>query len=289
MSDIEKCEDDALRVDREGDGAILTRETTIILLDASGSMDEEFGPVGARKVKMEAAKEATTNMLTKRMDMQREDKTNTDQMGLITFPDKSRGRARGDDVEESADMLIEPCYPKPEQIARVNSISASGGTPLLRALKSAQSYFARGDQALLRIIVISDGTPSDPEGCLALAKSMVEEFGIVIDTIGVGEAPTEPHKFKKTIAAGERAFPQRCSVCYATVSSEEELKAKGLCRAHSYGYDEEFMRNLSAVGAGNFVHVSNADALDVYLGDLEAERRLLMPGGVKLLQAGPIQ
>lgn len=67
----------------------------------------------------------------------------------------------------------------------------SGGTPLLEALKLSRRYEPG------RLVVISDGIPENPEGCIALAT----EMGVPIDTFYVGPRPHMGEAFMSKLSA----------------------------------------------------------------------------------------
>jgi Mg-chelatase subunit ChlD len=151
------------------------RGTVVMLIDRSGSMSSDTDGRGSR-----------INLAWRAMKEQLLPNLEGWSVGLLYFP------ALHDD-EEQAVWTVEPNH----QItaAALREPHASGGTPMLRALQTAWEYFKQ-TQAKGRIILVSDGCPTDsePEDILDVAQT-----GIIIDTVGIAPR-SDSEEFLKKLA-----------------------------------------------------------------------------------------
>jgi hypothetical protein len=141
----------------------------VIVLDDSGSMNE--GMQGSRIRKMEAAKNALGTVIS-----QIAEGTN---VGVLLL-----------NGARSTNHWLVPLGPlnKPDAIAKVNRISANGGTPLGEAMRLAADELLRARSKSIygtyRLIVVSDGEATD-QRLLDQYLPDILARGLVVDAIGV--------------------------------------------------------------------------------------------------------
>lgn len=162
----------------EGVGSLMTEETVVYLLDISGSMGADMSIVNNNWIsKLNALKEAVNSYLTQREITLR--KGSTDKVGFVTF-----GHNRMPGVR----MLHEPSDMDLPRLRRaLSSLMPDGGTPMLGAVEMGINALMQYDEGLLRLVVISDGQPDESKDrILELVSTAFNEYGIVIDSIGIG-------------------------------------------------------------------------------------------------------
>ncbi len=153
-------------------------DNIVIILDASGSMDEPFGNEGplypqATTTKMDAAKSAIKTVL--------ETIPETTQIGLLVFS--------GHGYE---DNWIHPLGPRDDRTLLLGIFKPmpAGRTPLGAALKVGADRLLKARTAQhgygsYRLLVVTDGEATDPEILDQYAPDVVSR-GLTLDLIGVG-------------------------------------------------------------------------------------------------------
>jgi len=144
---------------------IVPYETLVLLIDASGSMDE---PLGFLKSKMDATREAIDRLIAAKARARERDL-----VGLVTFG-------------EECELISEPIDDLELLGRRAGAIGTCGRTAMFEGLAYTLELLEEA-HGLRRVILLSDGCPTTTGSSLVLdlagrAKSM----GVVIDTIGVG-------------------------------------------------------------------------------------------------------
>jgi Mg-chelatase subunit ChlD len=237
-ADLQKSAPTALEQSTEGQDRLMSEELCIFMLDCSSSMSDALDDIN-RVSKIDAAKKGLLEFLRQRINYQKKHPAAADQLAVVTFPDCAR-------YDDSAAALLQPTLPDASHLDIVDRIHAGGGTPLVAAIKRAGEIIRYTGSGLIRLVIISDGEPDDKRASLSLVSGLVSEFGIVVDTVGVGA---------------------RSSSNYGC-------------------YDEAFLRELARLGDGKFVHISDVASFVQYLLNSELERRALLGSGMLLLTAG---
>ena len=138
----------------------------LIILDRSGSMATPCG----RENRLEAAKKAALAMLDAREQLGADD-----QIAVIAFNHQAR--------------LVLPftrCAGKRSRIERaIRSIEIGGGTDLKAPLARAKKI--RPSDGCVHIVMLTDGHGGSP----VRAAKVLKDAGVVIETVGVGDHPSE--------------------------------------------------------------------------------------------------
>lgn len=228
-------------VSQEGKSLIGSRETIVYLLDASGSMSQPMtGIDGKASTRISTLKNALRIMFNKRLEVQ--GKEGVDMISLVVFSGFGWTGVR---------TLIPIKILETRDLGNVSSLSATGGTPMKQGLQRAVEMLDTSAEGMARIVLMSDGMPNSEGGgqggIVKLVREASEDFGIVVDTVGIG--------------------------------------TKGLSASSDAGYDADFMKLLASVGKGEFYDFSDGkDAVQRLLA-MESERRTLMGNGIMLLPA----
>ena len=138
------------------------RLTMLFIIDHSGSMADATGGTS----KLELAKEAAIRSL--------ELLSPTDKVGVIVF--------------DNAASWVVPITTLDQHDAIVNaigSIRADGGTDIMAGVRAASLVLPNDDSAVKHIILLTDGG-ADPTGIADLVRSMRDEHGITLSSVGVG-------------------------------------------------------------------------------------------------------
>lgn len=222
---------------KEGKELLMSEETTLFLLDVSGSMSQSMGSsfdASEAHNKIGALKRALMAALEERIKH-----PSNDRMGIVTF-----GGNDFDNETPGVYVKVSPETTTHSHLELCSKLYARGGTPMYAALKQAKELL-ESVEGFVRIVLVTDGCPTGSFGkeeVKAFVREMAKDYGFVIDTVGVG---TE------------------------------------LC----FEYDEKFLKDLAALGEGQFYPVADADALRNRFLEMERERRALLGQGVRLLQA----
>lgn len=169
----------------EGENVLMSEEVTIFLLDVSGSMSEGFKQEASSTntsrwggfTKINALKDATIAYINKRLKVNSSSGA-ADLFGVITF-------GHSDDPEVR--LLHDPHYSNYDSLLRkIQSLRSDGSTPMRAAVNLAIETSERLD-GMIRVILISDGQPDDRTSTLHAIKHAYEEFGLIFDTILIGD------------------------------------------------------------------------------------------------------
>jgi Ca-activated chloride channel homolog len=150
-----------------------------LVIDTSGSMrdlaDASTGEKTARVTKLQQAIEATRRMLTdERLQPH-------DQFCLISFDDEAR--------TVSPLSPLDRLHSAQSALARLDRFS--GGTHLAKGLRAAMRELNHAPQnAVRRIILLTDGEAFDEKECYAAAREL-GETGISLVTMGIGDEYNE--------------------------------------------------------------------------------------------------
>ena len=237
---------------KEGEDVLLSEETTVYLIDCSGSMNdmmagsssysdysggdlnpdgEEVNLINCRKVT--AVKRAMVAMLEARQSYPTADK-----IGIVGFSGSYN-------EQKFSRSLIDPEMVSSDHFKAVASLWATGGTPMYQGFEKAARLLADAE-GMARIVLISDGEPNEgyeKDDIRKLVGTFNTDYGFVIDCVGIG-------------------IPGKTSA-----------------------YDEAFMKDLAKLGSGEFYPVEDLDELTKRLVRMVQERYLLIGEGIKLLAA----
>lgn len=155
---------------------VVPYETLVLLIDASGSMDE---PLGLFTSKMRATREAIHTLLDSKARSRERDL-----VGLVSFG-------------EECELLCEPTDDLARMGRYVGNVHGRGRTAMFEGLEYTLELLADAN-GLKRAILLSDGCPTTtgPELVLELAYK-AKLMGVVIDTVGVGSKGQKAGKKKK--------------------------------------------------------------------------------------------
>jgi len=144
---------------------VVPYETLVLLIDASGSMDE---PLGFLKSKMDATREAMGRLIAAKVRARERDL-----VGLVTFG-------------EECELVSEPVDDLDLLASRVRGIGTCGRTAMFEGLAYTLEVLEEAN-GLRRVILLSDGCPTTTGSSLILdLAAKARDLGVVIDTIGVG-------------------------------------------------------------------------------------------------------
>jgi len=233
--EIAKILEEKVANSEEGSVSLLSEEVLIFILDCSGSMNSSMGSTR----KFGAMLKAAEKMLKERVKVQ---DSSQDIVGVLAFGVGGYGWGSEDDIK----LVAFPGIVTDKMCEDVAALRCGGGTPMYRALKKAFDILDQSARGLGRIVLLSDGEPTDggKDTILHYVKNICEETGFVVDTVGIGDANT------------------------------------------GYTYDKTFMEMLAKNGGGEFYECDEADALAARLLEMESERRVLIGKGILLLGDG---
>lgn len=179
---------------------VVPYETLVLLIDASGSMDE---PLGFMKSKMGATREAIDRLL-KSKEKARE----RDLVGVVTFG-------------EECELVCEPSDDFTRLGRGVRGINPCGRTALFEGLEYTLELLAEAN-GLRRAILLSDGCPTTTGDGLVLELAYrARGLGVVIDTVGVGGRT----RGKKKISYDERLLRRISEITGGKFTPVNEVKA----------------------------------------------------------------
>lgn len=228
----------------EGVDRLMGEEITVFLLDCSGSMKSGFDlfDLDVENYRRQTSKfmamiDAATNYANQRMAASKNGAL--DRVGVITF-------GKG-----GATVIHEPWNTNYAVMAyRASNLECGGATPMAAAVEKALAMAQNYPAAFLRFVILSDGCPDDKKSVLAKVELAFEDYGLVTDTIGIGNKN------------------------YSDVN------------AAPCGLDEDFLVQVAEVGGGKYTRCTNAEALKQLFLEIEQERALLIGKGVLLLGDG---
>ncbi len=146
---------------------IVPYETLVMLIDASGSMDESLGFMTS---KMAATREALDRLLTSKAKA-----SERDFVGLVTFA-------------EECVLVADPSDDFTHLKKRARTIATGGRTAMFEGLSYVLELLAEAG-GLRRTILLSDGCPTTTGNGLVLELAYkAKQMSVVIDTIGVGRS-----------------------------------------------------------------------------------------------------
>jgi len=172
----------------EGQNVLLSEECTIYALDVSGSMKETIGHIdGEALSKVAGVRKAMHAVFTSRLA-----NPTADSVGIVTFGDYAK-------------VVMEPTIIEQSHMRHLESIRSVGDTPMYDALEKSARLLANA-KGMARIVLLSDGMPNaggHHDDVLHLAEKLGKEYGIIIDTVGLGREGSTPEydeKFLRKVA-----------------------------------------------------------------------------------------
>jgi uncharacterized membrane protein len=134
----------------------------VFIIDHSGSMADASGGV----MKLELAKEAAARSVELLFP--------TDRVGVIAFDDSASWVAPMTDLAS-----------RDEIISLIGSIQPGGGTDILAGMQAMAGVLPDDPAKVKHVILLTDGG-ADPTGIPELAQRLLDESGITLSTVGVG-------------------------------------------------------------------------------------------------------
>lgn len=188
---------------------VVPYETLVLLIDASGSMDESLGFM---KSKMGATREAIARLIgSKARSKER------DLVGLVTFG-------------EECELVSEPTDDFDLLARRARGISTCGLTAMFEGLEYTLELL---DEAagLRRAILLSDGCPTTTgDGLVLELAHKAKSMGVVIDTIGVGGGAKQKISYDEALL---RRISEITGGKFAPVSAVRALEEEFLALSDS--------------------------------------------------------
>lgn len=176
----------------EGQNVLLSEETTVYLVDVSGSMGDVMGERQGKEIrKDEAVRLAMEAVLETRVA-----NPTADKVGIVTF---------GGSYSSLTEVLLEPRVIELEHMKLLSRIGHHNDTPMYAGLERGARLLAEA-QGLVRIVLLSDGWPNQGGGksdVKRLAEKLGKEYGIIIDCVGIGvpnRTPSYDQDFMKEVA-----------------------------------------------------------------------------------------
>ncbi|MBX3084810.1 MAG: VWA domain-containing protein [Anaerolineae bacterium] len=191
--------------------------TMIYVIDRSGSM-EIIGSSGVTN--LELGKEAARRSLNFLFER--------DQAGVLSF-----------DSDPQWLVPIQPVQNRAAMNIQIGKLRPGGGTDIYAAVREINRIAPSIQTTLKHVILLTDGG-SDPFGIVDTVKSMHENYGITVTSIGIG---TEVPAFMKDIASvgGGTYYNLRDLATIPQIFAAETVLA-----TRSYIEEKEFVPNLTA-------------------------------------------
>ncbi|MFQ5510089.1 MAG: VWA domain-containing protein [Leptospirillia bacterium] len=146
---------------------VVPYETLVLLIDASGSMEE---PMGFMTSKVKATRRAIDDLIDAKAKAKERDL-----LGIVSFG-------------EECELISEPSSDFALVKRRARSITPCGRTAMFEGLAYTLELLEEA-HGLRRTILLSDGCPTTTGDGLVLELALkAKQMGVVIDTIGVGGA-----------------------------------------------------------------------------------------------------
>ncbi|MDH4228932.1 MAG: VWA domain-containing protein [Nitrospirota bacterium] len=179
---------------------VVPYETLVLLIDASGSMDE---PLGMFTSKMKATREAIRRLLRSKAHAREHDL-----VGLVSFG-------------EECELLSAPSPDFLGLEAHATAINACGRTAMFEGLEYTLETLSTAG-GLKRVILLSDGCPTSTGSDLVLELAFRAKLaGVVIDTVGVGRRESK----KSRISYDEALLRRIADITGGKFATVHEVKA----------------------------------------------------------------
>lgn len=189
----------------EGQSTLLSEEITIFLFDCSGSMGDRIADDGSFKIpmgfygsKFHAMKNAAIEFVKQRL--QAIQQGSKDSVGVILF-----GLPGGYNYwskAETVKLIHDPFNHNYELLLqKLDRMKYGGRTPMAEAVDLAIQTAERFTTGMIRVVICSDGQPDYKASVLNNVTRGFEEYGIIFDTIGVGEGYGIDETFLKLVAS----------------------------------------------------------------------------------------
>jgi len=157
------------------------RELTVFVLDISGSMAGEYD---VRYSKLEAAVRAATSLIAQKARVDP-----NDEIALVTFNHQAATLCSLTPLSTGRKNLF----------SQLKNLSPEGGTDINKGIKEADRLLDwNRPNVVRRIVLLTDGQGGHP---LRTARKLKDQ-GVIIDTIGVGDDPSNvDEKLLRTMAS----------------------------------------------------------------------------------------
>lgn len=235
-----------------GDQLMSADQNVVVVLDDSGSMDDRMRTAQGRVRRIDAAKNALLEVLTKLPE-------NTN-VGVLALNTKVNG----------SNWII-PFGPanSNQLLHNINRIQADGGTPLGEFMKHGADELLKARSGQIygsyRLLIVTDGEANDPELVERYLPDILSR-GFVTDVIGVDmqsehSLATRVHNYRR--ADDDQALQQAISEVFAETSTEDQDAAADfeMLAALPDEFAEQALKALSSAGnqpikGHNVIHVS---------------------------------
>lgn len=214
-------------------------EVTLFLVDSSYSMSGMFNIDYTSKIV--ALKKALKEFIELRC--QAVANGSNDKFGILTFQNDCDVTMLVDPEDYIAGLIN-----KDRNV--IDTITPRGNTPMAAAIETAQGVFTRFPDKFFRIVLISDGDPSD--STLTVRETCVrsfEEYGIVIDTVYIAS----------TFEENERSWDSKA---------------------------QDLMKFIATHCGGKYTRIGAPDQIKALFSSMESEREALLGHGILLLGDG---
>lgn len=278
---------------KEGVDTMGGTEDTLFLLDFSGSMDNTSDGVKSAQTKHAILMESMEQMLRERIKTQEE---TGDRTGVIRFGGRD-GLPQGPDDEPDVGLVFPLGTASEYTIARLHAIKSQGGTPMFKALKLAIEHLDRSARGLARLVIISDGQPTDllydeHDILMGIDPQATEQAKAAFEAeqaVAEGEELEMDEFMKGLFDEDEHVSKTEAIIRLAKKASDElgiSIDTVGISGPVDSSYDGEFMKRLAEVGEGEFYEVKTKEEVSTLLLKLERERRELLGKGMLMLGSG---
>lgn len=199
MKDLQKQDKRSLV---EGQSALLSEEITIFLFDCSGSMGDRISddgsfaiPLGYYGSKFCAMKNAAIEFVKQRLSAIQSG--SNDSIGIILFGCMTNRFGYDNPVK----LIHDPFNHNYELLLqKLQRMNYGGGTPMAEAVDMAIKTAERFTVGMIRVVICSDGQPDYKTSVINNVQRGFNDYGIIFDTIGVGEGYGLDEDFMKYIA-----------------------------------------------------------------------------------------
>lgn len=270
---------------KEGVDSMGSTEDTLFLLDFSGSMDDQTDGAKPNETKHAILMESMEQMIRERITSQ---ESTGDRTGVIRFGGND-GLPAGPDDARDVGMVFPLGTATEYTIARLHTIRPGGGTPMFKALKLAIEHLDRTARGLARLVIISDGQPTDDtyQDYDAMTAEQKDQLTEQAEIEAAVDDELEMDDFLKGLFTGEEEVTKTEAIIRLAKRASDQLGISidtvGVAGRYEASYDGEFMKRLAEVGEGEFYEVKTKAEVSNLLLKLERERRELLGKGMLLL------
>lgn len=163
-------------VRQEGKNVLMAEETTIYVVDISGSMIDTIGEKDGQNISKSGAVRLAMEAV---FDVRLSNDT-ADKVGIVLFGG----------YQQPAKVLLDPTVIRQEHLKLLSSIGANDDTPMYAGMEKGARLLAEVD-GLARIVLMTDGMPNrggNKDDIVQLVGKLSGQYGIITDCVGIGSA-----------------------------------------------------------------------------------------------------